>query len=177
MSPMLVVAYALTGRVDIDLINDPIDYDPNGSPVYLKDIWPTDEEIQEVKKQSLKKEDFQEVYNVIFDGDEDWKNLESSPEEKYHWDSHSTYIRQVPFFENLPDQVPPTHDIHDARVLLYLGDSVTTDHISPAGAFSSRSAAGNYLLEKGVDIANFNSYGSRRGNHEVMMREHSQTLG
>ncbi|HIX53638.1 MAG TPA: aconitate hydratase AcnA [Candidatus Sphingobacterium stercoripullorum] len=170
MSPMLVVAYALTGRVDIDLINDPIDYDPNGSPVYLKDIWPTDEEIQEVKKQSLKKEDFQEVYSVIFDGDEDWKNLESSTEEKYHWDSHSTYIRQVPFFENLPEQVPPTHDIHDARVLLYLGDSVTTDHISPAGAFSSRSAAGNYLLEKGVDIANFNSYGSRRGNHEVMMR-------
>ncbi|ALU27126.1 aconitate hydratase AcnA [Myroides odoratimimus] len=170
MSPMLVVAYALVGRVDIDLINDPLDYDPNGQPVYLKDIWPTHEEIRAVINESLKQEDFEQVYSVIFEGEQDWKNLQAPTGQKFEWDQPSTYIRQAPFFENLPAQPKPIVDVHNARVLLYLGDSVTTDHISPAGAFNESSAAGKYLLSQGVEPKDFNSYGSRRGNHEVMMR-------
>ncbi|EHO09995.1 aconitate hydratase AcnA [Myroides odoratimimus] len=170
MSPMLVVAYALVGRVDIDLINDPLDYDPNGQPVYLKDIWPTHEEIRAVINESLKQEDFEQVYSVIFEGEQDWKNLQAPTGQKFEWDQPSTYIRQAPFFENLPAQPKPIADVHNARVLLYLGDSVTTDHISPAGAFNESSAAGKYLLSQGVEPKDFNSYGSRRGNHEVMMR-------
>jgi len=170
MSPMLVVAYALVGRVDIDLINDPLDYDPNGQPVYLKDIWPTHEEIRAVMNESLKQEDFEQVYSVIFDGEQDWKDLQAPIGQKFEWDTKSTYIRQAPFFENLPTQPKAISDIHNARVLLYLGDSVTTDHISPAGAFNESSAAGKYLLSQGVEPKDFNSYGSRRGNHEVMMR-------
>ncbi len=170
MSPMLVVAYALVGRVDVDLMNDPIDYDPNGRPVYLRDIWPTQEEIQQVISESMKQEDFDEVYNVIFEGEQDWKDLAAPLGKKYEWDMNSNYIREAPFFENIPTEADPVSDIQNARVLLYLGDSVTTDHISPAGAFSSKSAAGKYLIEQGVEPQNFNSYGSRRGNHEVMMR-------
>lgn len=170
MSPMLVVAYALVGRVDIDLMNDPLDYDPNGQPVYLKDIWPTHEEIRAVMNESLKQEDFEQVYSVIFDGEQDWKELQAPTGQKFEWDTRSTYIRQAPFFENLPTQPKAKSDIHNARVLLYLGDSVTTDHISPAGAFNESSAAGKYLLSQGVEPKDFNSYGSRRGNHEVMMR-------
>lgn len=170
MSPMLVVAYALVGRVDIDLMNDPLDYDPNGQPVYLKDIWPTHEEIRAVMNESLKQKDFEEVYSVIFDGEQDWKDLQAPTGQKFEWDTKSTYIRQAPFFENLPTQPKAISDIHNARVLLYLGDSVTTDHISPAGAFNESSAAGKYLLSQGVEPKDFNSYGSRRGNHEVMMR-------
>ncbi|MTG96756.1 MULTISPECIES: aconitate hydratase AcnA [Myroides] len=170
MSPMLVVAYALVGRVDIDLINEPLDYDPNGEPVYLKDIWPTHEEIREVINQSLKREDFDQVYSVIFDGEKDWQELQAPTGQKFDWDKDSTYIRQAPFFENLPSELKPISDIHKAKVLLYLGDSVTTDHISPAGAFNEESAAGKYLLSQGVSPKDFNSYGSRRGNHEVMMR-------
>lgn len=170
MSPMLVVAYALVGRVDIDLMNDPLDYDPNGQPVYLKDIWPTHEEIRAVMNESLRQEDFEQVYSVIFDGEQDWKDLQAPTGQKFEWDTKSTYIRQAPFFENLPTQPKAISDIHNARVLLYLGDSVTTDHISPAGAFNESSAAGKYLLSQGVEPKDFNSYGSRRGNHEVMMR-------
>ncbi|KZE73572.1 aconitate hydratase [Myroides marinus] len=170
MSPMLVVAYALVGRVDIDLMNDPLDYDPNGQPVYLKDIWPTHEEIRAVMNESLKQEDFEQVYSVIFDGEQDWKDLQAPTGQKFEWYTKSTYIRQAPFFENLPTQPKVISDIHNARVLLYLGDSVTTDHISPAGAFNESSAAGKYLLSQGVEPKDFNSYGSRRGNHEVMMR-------
>ncbi|MDM1379805.1 aconitate hydratase AcnA [Myroides marinus] len=170
MSPMLVVAYALVGRVDIDLMNDPLDYDPNGQPVYLKDIWPTHEEIRAVMNESLRQEDFEQVYSVIFDGEQDWKDLQAPTGQKFEWDTKSTYIRQAPFFENLPTQPKAISDIHKARVLLYLGDSVTTDHISPAGAFNESSAAGKYLLSQGVEPKDFNSYGSRRGNHEVMMR-------
>lgn len=170
MSPMLVVAYALVGRVDIDLINDPLDYDPNGQPVYLKDIWPTHEEIRAVMNESLKQEDFESVYSVIFEGEKDWKDLQAPTGQKFDWDTKSTYIRQAPFFEHLPAVPKAMADIHQARVLLYLGDSVTTDHISPAGAFNESSAAGKYLLSQGVDPKDFNSYGSRRGNHEVMMR-------
>lgn len=170
MSPMLVVAYALVGRVDIDLINDPLDYDPNGRPVYLRDIWPTHEEIREVINTSLKQQDFEDVYSVIFEGEEDWKELEAPVGQKFIWNPSSSYIREVPFFENLSEQPAAVTDIQKARVLLYLGDSVTTDHISPAGSFNQESAAGKYLMEQGVKPRDFNSYGSRRGNHEVMMR-------
>lgn len=170
MSPMLVVAYALAGRVDIDLINDPIDFDPNGEPVYLKDIWPSREEIQNTMNDCLKQDDFKEVYDVIFDGSTDWQTLEVKLDQNFEWDQNSTYIREAPFFENLKATPDVITDINNARVLLYLGDSVTTDHISPAGSFKETSAAGAYLSSKGIAKEEFNSYGSRRGNHEVMMR-------
>ena len=170
MSPMLVVAYALVGRVDIDLINDPLGYDPNGLPVYLKDIWPSQEEINQTIKDSMKVEDFKEVYDVIFDGEKQWQNLPTAEGTQYVWEDSSTYIKEVPFFQDLSETPEELTDIENARILLYLGDSVTTDHISPAGAFSENSAAGKYLRSKGVEPKNFNSYGSRRGNHEVMMR-------
>lgn len=170
MSPMLVVAYALAGRVDIDLINDPIDYDPNGAPVYLKDIWPSRDEIQKTINDCMKQDDFEDVYNVIFDGSTDWQNLEVNLDQNFEWSKDSTYIREAPFFENIKATPDPVTDIKDARVLLYLGDSVTTDHISPAGSFKETSAAGAYLMSKGITKEDFNSYGSRRGNHEVMMR-------
>lgn len=170
MSPMLVVAYALAGRVDIDLMHDPIDYDPNGEPVYLKDIWPSRDEIQLTMNDCMKQDDFKEVYDVIFDGSTDWQSLEVNLNERYEWNQNSTYIKEAPFFENLNATPDPVTDIKNARVLLYLGDSVTTDHISPAGSFKEDTAAGRYLLEHGIDRTDFNSYGSRRGNHEVMMR-------
>lgn len=170
MSPMLVVAYALVGRVDVDLINDPLSYDPNGNPVYLRDIWPSREEIAQTINDCVKQSDFQEVYDVIFDGSADWQNLEVTLNENFEWNNKSTYIKEAPFFENLSVMPGPVSDITHARVLLYLGDSVTTDHISPAGSFKEDSAAGQYLVSNGVKKADFNSYGSRRGNHEVMMR-------
>lgn len=170
MSPMLVVAYALAGRVDLDLINDPIDYDPNGQPVYLKDIWPSREEIQKTINDCMKQGDFEEVYGVIFDGSTDWQHLEVNLQQNFEWSKDSTYIKEAPFFENLEPTPNPVSDIKDARVLLYLGDSVTTDHISPAGSFKDNSAAGEYLIAHGITKEHFNSYGSRRGNHEVMMR-------
>ncbi|WP_024568784.1 aconitate hydratase AcnA [Elizabethkingia anophelis] len=170
MSPMLVVAYALTGHVDIDLTTEPLQYDPNGEPVYLKDIWPTREEIQKTINECLKQGDFEEVYDVIFDGSEDWQNLEVNLDQNFEWDQNSTYIKEAPFFENISADPDPVTDIKDARVLLYLGDSVTTDHISPAGSFKEDSAAGAYLKNNNVNKEDFNSYGSRRGNHEVMMR-------
>ena len=170
MSPMLVVAYAIVGRVDVNLLEDPLDFDPNGQPVYLRDIWPSREEIMSTINECVKQEDFQEVYDVIFDGSADWQDLEVSLNESYEWNPDSTYIKEAPFFEKLQANPEPVKDINDARVLLYLGDSVTTDHISPAGSFSVKSAAGKYLESLGVEKAEFNSYGSRRGNHEVMMR-------
>lgn len=170
MSPMLVVAYALIGRVDVNLMEDPLSYDPNGNPVYLKDIWPTQDEINRTIKEAMRKEDFKEVYDVIFDGEEEWKELEAPEGKEFIWDNDSTYIREVPFFKELSAEPSPLREIESARVLLYLGDSVTTDHISPAGSFNEESAAGKYLISKGIDRKDFNSYGSRRGNHEVMMR-------
>lgn len=170
MSPMLVIAYALVGRVDINLIEDPLDYDPNGNPVYLKDIWPSRDEITKTIQACMKVEDFKEVYDVIFDGSTDWQKLNVKLSENYDWNDRSTYIKQAPFFEGLSVDLKPIQDIENARVLLYLGDSVTTDHISPAGSFREDTAAGAYLIEHGVDRTEFNSYGSRRGNHEVMMR-------
>ena len=170
MSPMLVVAYALVGRVDVDLINDPLSYDPNGNPVYLKDIWPKREEIVQTINDCVKQEDFKQVYDIIFDGSEDWQQLGVNLDENFEWNRESTYIKEAPFFENLQATPEPVTDIENARVLLYLGDSVTTDHISPAGSFKEETAAGRYLTENGVSKLDFNSYGSRRGNHEVMMR-------
>lgn len=170
MSPMLVVAYALVGRVDINLMEDPLDYDPNGQPVYLKDIWPSREEITKTVNECVKQSDFQEVYDVIFDGSTDWQDLAVNLDQNYQWDDTSTYIKESPFFENLQAAPAPIQDIQHARVLLYLGDSVTTDHISPAGSFKEETAAGKYLKSHQVNKEDFNSYGSRRGNHEVMMR-------
>lgn len=170
MSPMLVVAFAIAGRVDIDLIKEPISYDSNRKPVFLKDIWPSDDEINEILSQVLSPGDFAKNYDEIFDGNETWRNLEAPEGQLYNWDKNSTYIKEIPFFKNISEHSVPLHDILNARALLVLGDSVTTDHISPAGAFSEDSPAGKYLLERGVEKKNFNSYGSRRGNDEVMVR-------
>lgn len=169
-SPLLVVAYAITGRVDVDMLNDPLGYDPNGEPVYLRDIWPTQEEINEAVAAAVKQEDFRDTYSVIFEGDDQWKGLLAPTGQDYHWSNESTYIKEAPFFYNLPDVPAAAENITDARVLLMLGDSVTTDHISPAGSFKSDTPAGKYLLDRGIDPKMFNSYGSRRGNHEVMIR-------
>ena len=170
MSPMLVVAYAIAGRVDVDLINDPISYDPNQQPVYLKDIWPTDDEINDIMSKVLSPKDFAKNYGEIFEGNEIWRNLNVPDEKLYVWDKTSTYVKEVPFFYNISDDAEPMQDINGARVLLMLGDSITTDHISPAGAFNEHSPAGEYLISKGVARKDFNSYGSRRGNDEVMVR-------
>lgn len=170
MSPMLVVAYAIAGRVDIDLINEPISYDPNLQPVYLKDIWPGDDEINEVLRLVLSPDQFANSYATIFEGNEIWQNLEVPDEKIYVWDEASTYIKEAPFFKNLPDSPQPLKDIINANVLLALGDSITTDHISPAGSFRDTSDTGKYLMGRGVEKNDFNSYGSRRGHDEVMIR-------
>ncbi|HZW78700.1 MAG TPA: aconitate hydratase [Flavobacteriaceae bacterium] len=170
MSPMLVVAFAIAGRVDIDLTTEPLSQDRNGKDIYLKDIWPTDEEIREVVKQVLTADDFKKNYDEIFEGNEIWKNLEVPKGQLYEWEDSSTYIKEVPFFTNLSDEPKELENIKGARALLMLGDSITTDHISPAGAFSESSAAGQYLKSRGVEPKDFNSYGSRRGNDEVMVR-------
>ncbi|MEB3772060.1 MAG: aconitate hydratase, partial [Desulfurococcales archaeon] len=169
-SPILVVAYALAGRVDIDFEKEPIQYDPNGNPVYLRDIWPSQKEIKEYMEKAIKPEMFKEKYSNVFEGDERWKQLEAPTGTLFHWDPKSTYIRKPPFFENMPLEPPEPKDIRGARVLMLLGDKVTTDHISPAGPIPKDSPAGKYLLEHGVKPYEFNTYGSRRGNHEVMMR-------
>ncbi|MDD2552232.1 MAG: aconitate hydratase [Dysgonamonadaceae bacterium] len=170
MSPMLVVAYAIAGRVDIDLTNEPISYDSNMNPVYLKDIWPSDDEINEIMGQVLTPKDFEKSYGNIFEGNETWRNLEIPSGKLYEWNENSTYIKEIPFFHGISSEPEPLQDIKDARALLVLGDSVTTDHISPAGSFNEYSAAGKYLIEHGVARKDFNSFGSRRGNDEVMVR-------
>ena len=170
MSPMLVVAYAIAGRVDIDLINEPISYDSNRQPVYLKDIWPSDDEINDILSRVLSPEDFAKNYGEIFEGNEVWRNLEVPKGKLYEWDEDSTYIKEIPFFHDISEKPSPLEDINGARALMVLGDSVTTDHISPAGGFNEHSSAGKYLLERGVKKESFNSYGSRRGNDEVMIR-------
>jgi aconitate hydratase len=170
MSPMLVVAYAIAGRVDIDLINEPISYDPNQQPVYLKDIWPSDDEINKLMSEVLSPKDFAKNYAEIFEGNETWKKLIIPDDTLYAWNEDSTYIKESPFFYNISDNAEPLQDILEARALLVLGDSITTDHISPAGQFNEHSAAGKYLISRGVKKENFNSYGSRRGNDEVMVR-------
>ncbi|WP_394972897.1 aconitate hydratase AcnA [uncultured Croceitalea sp.] len=169
-SPLLVIAYALVGTVNIDLTTEPLGVDANGVPVFMKDIWPTTEEIQEIITAALSQKDFEETYNVIFDGEEEWKKMEVPSGQNYIWNKDSTYIKEAPFFEGISKEPNPVTEIKDARALLMLGDFVTTDHISPAGRFAANAPAGKYLIESGVAIENFNSYGSRRGNHEVMMR-------
>jgi aconitate hydratase len=156
--------------VDIDLTHEPLGYDSNRQPVYLNDIWPADDEINDILNTVLSPGDFTKEYAKIFEGNEIWKNLEVPMGKLYEWDANSTYIKEIPFFHNISENPEPLKDIAKARALLVLGDSVTTDHISPAGAFSEHSASGRYLLEHGVKKENFNSYGSRRGNDEVMVR-------
>ncbi len=169
-SPPLVVAYALAGRMQIDMTTEPLGEDAAGTPVYLKDLWPSEREIQETMLSSVRSEMFRESYAKVFDGDARWRSLPSPVGERFAWDDDSTYIRNPPFFEGMTlEPVPPT-DIAGARALAVLGDSVTTDHISPAGSIPADSPAGRYLIAKGVPPKEFNSYGARRGNHEVMMR-------
>ena len=169
-SPPLVVAYALAGRMDIDLYSEPLGTGKDGEPVYLKDIWPTRREVQEAVGRALQSEMFRSSYAGVFEGSEQWKAMPVPSGDLYEWDSESTYVRHPPFFERLTAAAPPVEPIKAARVLVYLGDSVTTDHISPAGSIKKDSPAGRYLIEHGVEPPDFNTYGSRRGNHEVMMR-------
>lgn len=169
-SPMLVVAYALAGTTNFDMNNDSLGNGKNGNPVYLKDIWPSSTEIQSVMTQVLRPEDYKANYETIFDGDEAWRGLNAPTGQIYEWDDNSTYIQEAPFFKDISEDVPEPEDIKGAKVLLQLGDMVTTDHISPAGKFQPEHPAGRYLVEHGVEKKDFNSYGSRRGNHEVMMR-------
>ncbi|TAL18777.1 aconitate hydratase AcnA [bacterium] len=169
-SPQLVIAYALAGTIDIDLDTEPLAVDPNGEPVYLKDIWPTPEEIDAVVGKHVGAEMFSKEYGDVFSGDEKWRSIKTVGGEIYQWDESSTYIRNPPFFSGLQMESKKIEPIKSARVLAFLGDSVTTDHISPAGNIAKTSPAALYLESKGVARADFNSYGSRRGNHEVMMR-------
>ncbi|MDQ3540028.1 MAG: aconitate hydratase AcnA, partial [Chloroflexota bacterium] len=169
-SPPLVVAYALAGTVDIDLTEDPLGEDPNGDPVYLADIWPTEEEISDAMAQAIQPEMFREEYRTVFAGDERWRNLPVPEGNLYEWNPDSTYVREPSFFQNLDTDPAAIPDITGARVLAMVGDSVTTDHISPAGSIAKTSPAGQWLIEHGVEQRDFNSYGSRRGNHEVMIR-------
>ncbi len=169
-SPPLVVAYALAGTMDIDLTADPIGKDPLGQPVYLKDIWPTQAEVVEAVWGSVKTEMFRKEYGDVFKGDERWNSLQVPQGDLYEWDDSSTYVKNPPYFVGMPDQPPPVEELRDARALAVLGDSITTDHISPAGSIKVQGPAGRYLIEHGVPISEFNSYGSRRGNHEVMVR-------
>ncbi|MEM2016751.1 MAG: aconitate hydratase AcnA [Nitrososphaerota archaeon] len=169
-SPLLVVAYALAGRLDIDLYNEPLGLDPNGQPVYLKDIWPNIREIREIMEKVINPSDFRKKYSKIFKGSEKWRKIQVEESDLYPWDEKSTYIRKAPFFEDLTLEPPELKDITNARALVLLGDRITTDHISPAGSIPVDSLAGKYLIEKGVKPEEFNTYGSRRGNHEVMIR-------
>jgi aconitate hydratase len=169
-SPPLVVAYAIAGRMQVDLTTEPLGEDLAGQPVHLKDIWPTEREIQEAMLSSVKSDMFRQQYAHVFDGDDRWRSLPIPTGERFEWMDDSTYIRNPPFFENLTAEPTPPQDIRQARALAVLGDSVTTDHISPAGSIPVDSPAGRYLIAKGVKPADFNSYGARRGNHEVMMR-------
>ena len=169
-SPPLVVAYALAGTMDHDFESDPIGNDLAGNAVYLKDIWPTSAEIQSVVDSSISSEMFTKDYATVFEGDHRWKSLDTPTGKVFDWDLNSTYVRKPPYFEGMPRNPEPVKDIAKARVMAILGDSVTTDHISPAGNIKADSPAGKYLAEHGIDRADFNSYGSRRGNHEVMIR-------
>ena len=169
-SPPLVVAYALAGTMDHDFENDSLGNDKDGNPVLLKDIWPTAQEIQTVIDSSISSEMFKKDYATVFDGDHRWKSLDTPTGKTFEWDPKSTYVRKPPYFEGMPAEPKPITDITGARVLAILGDSVTTDHISPAGNIKADSPAGKYLEAHGVDRKDFNSYGSRRGNHEVMIR-------
>src|SRR5690606_2586046 len=169
-SPPLVVAYALAGSLNVNLVKDPLGTDKDGNPVYLRDIWPSQQEIQSTMMNALSAEMFRQQYASVFEGNELWRNLPVPGGDRFTWEGDSTYIRRPPFLENLTPEPQPLQPITGARVLALLGDSITTDHISPAGAIRPDSPAGQYLIAQGVAPADFNSYGSRRGIHEVMMR-------
>jgi aconitate hydratase A / 2-methylisocitrate dehydratase len=169
-SPPLVVAYALAGRMTLDLTTEPIGIDKTGEPVYLRDLWPTEREIQETMLSAVTSDMFRQQYADVFTGDERWRNLKVPTGDRFAWERDSTYIRNPPFFEHITMETAPVVDITGARVLALLGDSITTDHISPAGSIKKDSPAGKYLIAHGVEAKDFNSYGARRGNHEVMMR-------
>ena len=169
-SPMLVISFALAGSVDIDLTTQPVGSDPNGEPVFLKDIWPTSAAIEDLMGKHVRQEFYDLEYSQIFDGDAFWQNLPATQSTTYAWDDRSTYIKKPPYFDDFELDLKKSGDVKDAKALVLLGDSVTTDHISPAGAIPREYPAGQYLIEKGVAVEDFNSYGSRRGNHEVMMR-------
>jgi aconitate hydratase len=169
-SPPLVVAYALAGRMDVDLTTEPLGTDKTGRPVYLPEIWPTPQEVESTVRQAVTREQYQHQYAAVYDGDEHWKGMSVPAGDLYQWDPKSTYIKLPPYFENMSKTAAPLADIHGARVLAVLGDSITTDHISPAGSIGADSPAGRYLIANGVKAHEFNSYGARRGNHEVMAR-------
>ncbi|WP_129360901.1 MULTISPECIES: aconitate hydratase AcnA [Micrococcaceae] len=169
-SPPLVIAYSLAGSMDFDFENDPLGQDEDGNDVYLKDIWPDPTEVQQIIDASVSTDQYNTEYGTIFDGDDRWKNLDTPTGDTFEWDQNSTYVRKPPYFDGMTMEPDLVEDIENARVLLKLGDSVTTDHISPAGSFKSDTPAGKYLIEHGVERKDFNSYGSRRGNHEVMIR-------
>ena len=169
-SPPLVVAYALAGRIDIDLVNEPLSTDKSGHPVYLREIWPSNDEVQRTVRAAVRPDMFQQEYARVFEGDPNWQGMPVPAGEIYQWDEHSTYIKRPPYFEHPSDPERSIADFTGMRVLALLGDSVTTDHISPAGSIPKDSPAGRYLIEHGVEPKDFNSYGSRRGNHEVMVR-------
>lgn len=169
-SPMLVVVYAIAGRTDIDIYNEAIGTDKNGNPVFMKDVWPTDKEIADTLNIALDPKDYAVNYATAFDGDEAWQALKAPTGQLFEWDAKSTYVKEAPFFQNISETVAEPKNIVDAKTLLVLGDSITTDHISPAGSFKETTPAGKYLVERGVTKSEFNSYGARRGNHEVMMR-------
>jgi aconitate hydratase len=171
MSPPLVVAFALAGRIDIDLTTEPLGHDGQGQPVYLREIWPTTAEVEELIEGSIRSSMYQETYAKVFEGDERWASMAAPTGDRFDWDPASTYVRRPPYFDQMPKQAPEkVEEIRGARVLAVLGDSVTTDHISPAGSIKRDSPAGRYLNEHGIEVADFNSYGSRRGNHAVMVR-------
>jgi aconitate hydratase len=169
-SPPLVVAYALAGRIDFDPYNEPLGTGSDGRSVFLKDVWPSQREIEDVMQQSVRPEMFQRQYATVFEGDDQWRSLPTPESELFAWEPESTYVKHPPYFVDMPRNPGAVADIHGARVLALLGDSITTDHISPAGSIKLDSPAGRYLREHGVAPKDFNSYGSRRGNHEVMMR-------
>jgi aconitate hydratase len=169
-SPPLVVAYALAGTMDLDITTEPLGTDTHGEPVYLRDLWPTSQEIEDVIETAIASEMFTRDYADVFAGDERWQSLPTPTGNTFDWDAESTYVRKPPYFEGMTPEPAPLAEIAGARVLAKLGDSVTTDHISPAGAIKPDSPAGRYLTEHGVERKDFNSYGSRRGNHEVMIR-------
>ena len=169
-SPPLVVAYALAGRIDIDLAAEPLATDRQGRPVYLRDLWPTQQEVKDAVERSVRSEMFHKEYGAVFQGDEHWQALPVPEGDLFAWDPASTYVKHPPYFVDMTSQPGAVHDIRGARVLALLGDSITTDHISPAGSIKPQSPAGRYLIEHGIQPIDFNSYGSRRGNHEVMVR-------
>ncbi|MEF8774242.1 MAG: aconitate hydratase AcnA, partial [Halobacteriales archaeon] len=169
-SPPLVVAYGLAGRMDIDLENEALGTDEDGDPVYLSDVWPDMDDVRQAIHDNVSPEMFEQKYASVYEGDERWESLDAPTGDVYEWDDESTYIREPPFFKDFPLEEPGVDDVEDARTLLTLGDTVTTDHISPAGPFGPDLPAGEWLTERGVDPADFNTYGARRGNHEVMMR-------